>query len=314
MRPDAAPPENDEYSPPPAAPAPRAKSYSRARRGNHWSHRPPEEFVDYPRLRPLGYIEEIRLIEKAKAGDIAARNRVWMHYARLTLAVVNHFRIPDHLMADAIQEGAIGVKRAIEKFDVGRFNSFSTYAWPWIYQCVQRFLSNNANTVRVPVHLLTPYRRFRRELRGSAGTADETALLWTIAAGDRRLYQQLVRVHAVALLLPVDEVDPEDHPTFSEEPTHDVPDWAGICRTGLGMLHERQRVILQKRYGLDGGSPMSLREVGAYLHLTKERVRQIQLDAEGRLRHRLAGLRYLVTDEDSEGRLCEEAEACPPSS
>ena len=108
-------------------------------RYNHWRKRNPDEFVSYPKLNPLPYLKESRLIQLAQQGDIKARNEVWMHYARLVLSVVNRFSIPDRLLADAIQEGSLGIKRAIEKFEIERFHSFSTYAWRWIYQYIQRF-------------------------------------------------------------------------------------------------------------------------------------------------------------------------------
>jgi RNA polymerase sigma factor (sigma-70 family) len=268
--------------------------HSLGRRSNHWATRNPDDFVRYPRLEPLSYLIESKLIERAKAGDIEARNDVWMHYARLTLSVVNHFRIPDHLLPDAIQEGCIGLTRAIQKFEIERFNSFSTYAWRWIYQYVQRFLVDNVLPLRLPSYLFPEYMRFRRELRECKAPGDENALMARWHRKNPRLYARIIRVHSVIHMVPSHLLERRQHPCSHDEEFVEHPNWDSVCREALQTLHERERSILQKRYGLYGGKPMNLREIGDEMHLTRERIRQIQDKAEKKLRRRCDRIRMLV--------------------
>lgn len=267
---------------------------ARSRRLNHWASRDPDDFVCYPRLTPLGYLEESKLIERAKAGETAARNQLWMQYARLTLSVVNLFRVPEHLLADAIQEGCIGLTRAIAKFEVERFNSFSTYAWAWIYNGIQRFVADNVLPLRLPAYLFPEYMRFRRELRACKEPGDEAAVMERWHRDNPRLLSLMLRAHAVILGVPLHLLENGEHPFALDAEHAEAPDWKSLCLDAIRGLHERERIVIVKRYGLFGCPDLTLQQVADELQLTRERVRQIQEKAEGKLRRHCNRIRHLV--------------------
>lgn len=267
---------------------------------NHWRTRNPDEILSYPRLEPLPYLKESKLIQLAQQGDISARNQVWMHYARLVFSVVNRFHVPDRLLADAVQEGSLGIKRAIEKFQIERFHSFSTYAWRWIYQYIQRFLVENLLPVRIPSNLFNDYMHFRRDLRDCREPGEETSLCGKWCESNPSLYHRVILLHAIFQPTPLHHLNATLHPSEFDFVEHVEVDWAGICLDALTVLHERERSIIQKRYGLFGERAMTLEEIGGEFNLTRERIRQIQEKAERRLRRRLKSIRFLVTmDEDN---------------
>jgi RNA polymerase nonessential primary-like sigma factor len=265
---------------------------SDGRRSNHWATRNPDDYASYPRLEPLGYLVEARLFQHAQAGDIEARNTIWIHYARLTLSVVNRFRVPDDLLADAVQEGNLGFVRAIQKFDLSQLNSFSTYAWQWIYQHIQRFVECRALPFPIPAHLFSHYFRFRRELRLCHESGDEAKLhvRWTMDEPGR--LRRLIRIHALVSAIAIYDVEPNDHPLSIDREPNDAPSPHELCQELLATLKQRDRRVLERRYGLNGLACESLREIGDDLKLTKERVRQIQRVAERRLRVSFRKLRY----------------------
>lgn len=260
-------------------------------RGNHWANRNPDEFINYPRLQPLGYLTETRLIQRAQAGDIEARNQVWVHFARLTLAVVNEFHFPDDVLADAVQEGCIGIKRAIEKFDIERLNSFSTYAWPWIQQCIQRFLASKGFTHHLPAHLFQDYLKYRRELRDchEPEAAAELDRRWRLR--DERRYLQLRRLHALILAGPIQDVAPSQHPSIRDEQPEDSRPLPEVCRELLAQLNPRDRKVIELRFGLRDGHEHTLKEIGDHLGRTRERVRQLEARALKKLRKLARNLR-----------------------
>lgn len=267
-----------------AADAPARIRRERRRRKNHWARHAPEEFVLYPRSAPLPYLIECRLVRLAQGGDRDALNRLWVQHLRLVFSVANHFRIPDALLADAVQEGALGLKVAIEKFEVERYNSFSTYAWRWIYQNIQRFLVAHLFAARVPDYLFPDYMRFRRELR-AAGTPDGERLVYDRwRAGHERTYRRMLLIHAFARPLPLHSLHRRDHPVAPAETQPDETDWKGLVADAMRALNDRDREVVVLRYGLSGGGEMSLEEVGKRYGLTRERIRQIQERAEQRLR------------------------------
>ncbi len=267
------------------------------RRLNHWAKLIPEDFVRYPRLEPLGYLAEARLIQRAQAGDLEARNEIWMHYARLVLAVINEFQCPDDLLPDAIQEGALGIKRAIEKFEIERLNSFSTYAWSWIRQHIQRFLATRTFTLYFPSHLFPDYLQYRRELQNCPlpGDAARLELRWSLR--DDRLYRRILRIHALIAALPIHDVEPGNHPLTRDEEPDDSRPRAAICRELLNTLSPRDRDVLELRFGLSDGRERSLREIGEGLHITRERVRQLEKRAIQRLQQRALKLGYACATE-----------------
>jgi RNA polymerase primary sigma factor len=253
-------------------------------RRNHWAHRDPDAFVRYPRLPVLGYVAETRLIQRAQAGDIAARNEVWLHFLRLALAVVNDFHVAECNLADAIQEGAMGIKRAIEKFDPERLNSFTTYAWPWISNHIRIHLVSNSFGRHCPAYLFRDYTAYRRELRNCHEPDHERDLerRW-LARGVRR-YRLIRRFHSFSKSIPIHDLKPREHPARSDEDENDWRPPIEVCRELVARLHPRDRTVIELRFGLQDGRERTLREVGEQLHLTRERIRQIEACALKKLR------------------------------
>jgi RNA polymerase sigma factor (sigma-70 family) len=266
-------------------PKPRPKPLN----ANHWAYRNPDDFVSYPRLPQLSYLQECRLIERAQQNDIDARNEYWIHHLRLTLSVVNRFRIPDAILEDAVQEGVIGIKRAIELFEIDRLNSFTTYAWLWISQSIQRFLSSHLYRAHIPDYLFRRFRKFRREIQTSVGLEDRAAILQKWAADNGRLYRSLQSIFPLVEALPLEWVDHEEHPSYTEEEgeAEETESVVQSCRAAVATLRDRDRLIIEKRFGLAGHRRMSLREIGDELHLTRERIRQLEFRALKRLKKRL---------------------------
>lgn len=262
-----------------------------SKRRNYWRTRRPQDYVTYPELVPLTYLQEVRLIERAQTGDVSARNQVWLHYARLTLAVINEFRVPEPMLADAIQEGCTALVRAIERFEIERYIAFSTYAWYWIYQAIQRFLSKHQTLVRIPNHLWRDLGRYHADQFRRQTTAEvDRPSPW---ADDPPLEEQLRHCYRLTCLVPWHDVPTQQHRSYRDT-TAETPDWEAICRTALHTLRERERMILTRRYGLFGTATATLKEIADDLGLSRERVRQVQAKAERKLARRCPDLQRLI--------------------
>ena len=239
--------------------------------------------------------EEQRLAYAVAAGDAEARRRMIEANLRLVVAVARGYVGRGIALLDLIAEGNLGLIRAVEKFDAARKLRFSTYATWWIREGVQRALMSQGRTVRVPVHVLREFAqvlRARRQLIGQLGrmpSIDELARSVGKAPA------------AVADLFSVtDRISSLDEPVFADDERalldHLVieGDAHAPARTRergdtriahwLEQLHPRQRLVLQRRYGLNDEAVQSLAEIASELGLTRERVRQIQSEALVRLR------------------------------
>ncbi len=210
------------------------------------------------------------------------------------MTVVNAFPVPEHLLADAIQEGTFGLVKAIEGFEVERFNSFSTYAFPCIYQSIQQFLFDNSLPLRVPSNLFPEYLRFRRERRECVQEGGEAALRRLWESRDEGLYLRIMRILAIEQPVAVHRLDHRRHPCASDDPVEVDGQPIALCREALKKLRTRDLAVLQLRYGLTGKPAMSLRAIGERMRISKERVRQIQVRAEWCLRCALEPVRHLV--------------------
>jgi RNA polymerase primary sigma factor len=260
------------------------------RKRNHWARLDPDEMTLLPKYKPLPYLKEAKLIQAAQNGDVAARNEVWLRNARMVLSVANQFHIPPSLLPDAIQEGNVGLCRAIEKFDVERLNAFSTYAWTWIWQRIRLFLTRRGFSIPIPAHLFTPYLKHRRTLNGLLPGRDGEPN----QAPDARL----VRIHALVSSESLSQLPRSEHPpgrTYDEERQEAI---ASVVENALSALTARQRKIVVRRYGLLGGRPRTLEQIGQEMGVTKERIRQIQKVAERRLGIRLRTYSKLLGDLD----------------
>ncbi len=273
-----------DLSPPQA----RRKSFPRRRQSRYYALTASRDQIILLRMQPLGYLHQSRLIQRAQAGDIEARKIVWLHNARMAYSVVNDVRPCTDLVADAIQEAQVGLCRAIRLFNVERLYLLSTYAFATMRRRVQRFRHGAAFAAHVPAYLHGEYARFHHRLERTHRPADWFDLRSAYLDRDPGLYSRLLRIHALArphdisaaIDLPADDGRPEAR-LEAEEGIH-------ALRSALRALDSRERLILARRYGLGGADPQTLLQIATALGLSRERVRQIQSDAERTLRHMLA--------------------------
>lgn len=238
--------------------------------------------------------EEWALAERVQAGEADARRRLIEANLRLVVTVARSYVGRGVPLLDLIEEGNIGLIRAVEKFEPQRRLRFSTYAMWWIRQGVQHALSHQGRTVRIPVHVLRELAqvlRANRELtarRGRAPTLEELA-----QAVDKTTQQvaELFRVseHISSLDAPMSDGDDralieqivEDEESVSSNGARLEE---GGLQKWLGALIPRQRMVIERRFGLSGEAVQSLAEIARDLGVTRERVRQIQEEAIKRLR------------------------------
>jgi RNA polymerase sigma factor (sigma-70 family) len=238
---------------------------------------------------------ERRLIELKRGGD-RATDRFVNANLRLVVSIAKRYRTTDMPLLDQIQEGNLGLMRAVEKFDWRRGFKFSTYATWWIRQAISRGIDNTSRTVRLPVHASDQARRVQRvrsSLEGQLGrspTASELA--GHLQVSEAEIESLLVHmIEPVSLDSPVGSEGDAELADVVADPSAPTPfDVAASHMLGaeierlLGQLDRREAQVLRLRYGLDRGEPRTLEEVGAELSLTRERIRQIERSALDKLR------------------------------
>jgi RNA polymerase primary sigma factor len=241
----------------------------------------------------LNHQEEIDLSKRAKMGDEAARKRLIEMNLKLVVSIAKKSRGHGLPFEDLIQEGNIGLMRAVEKFDPDRGFRFSTYATWWIRQAVQRAVADKGKTIRVPVHMGEKFRKMARaynelsiELaRAPSDEAVAERLGWSVD-GIRELKDAMPGT-TTSLNQPLtsDEGSSELGEIIEDERSSDTPGtvMSGMETSELGeavdSLPERYRYVLVRRYGLDNKDPATLAELGDELELSRERIRQLQLKA-----------------------------------
>jgi RNA polymerase nonessential primary-like sigma factor len=246
--------------------------------------------------------EELALARAMKAGEFAARQKLIEHNLRLVVSIAKHYTNRGLALPDLIEEGNLGLIHALEKYDPERGFRFTTYATWWIRQSVERAIMNQSRTIRLPAHVVKELNVVLRALRylethglpaGREATLDDVAhLLGKPVDQVRRVMRYNEHIASLDAMvdretgLSIGDGIADDAALSPELLLHNTEIEAWV-RQWLSELSQRQRTVIERRYGLNGLDAATLEEIAGELGVTRERVRQIQAEAIEKLRARL---------------------------
>ena len=251
---------------------------------------------DIGKVPLLTAAQEVELAKRIERGEHAAKQQMVEANLRLVVSIAKRYSNQGRPFLDLIQEGTIGLVRAAEKFDYRKGFKFSTYATWWIRQAVARAIADKGRTIRMPVHVVEKLNKIHRSERKLRAELAREPTVEEIAADLELSVEEVEHIRRsaqtpVSLEKPVGDDEESEFGHFLTDETLPLPDEVAetamqreAVRAILAALSERERAVLELRYGLDGQQPRTLDEVGREFNVTRERIRQIEHQSLKKLR------------------------------